>query len=65
LRPNPGTRAAAGLTQLVFPIWWRSLVSGSDLATGVLTARNTLLVAAAALSCWQIARCGRADHPGT
>jgi len=55
--------AAAGLTQLVFPIWWRSLVNGSDLATGVLTARNTLLVAAAALSCWQIARCGRADHP--
>jgi Glycosyltransferase family 87 len=55
--------AAAGLTQLVFPIWWRSLVHGSDLATGVLTARNTLLVAAAALSCWQIARCGQADHP--
>jgi hypothetical protein len=55
--------AAAGLTQLVFPIWWRSLVNGSDLATGVLTARNTLLVAAAALSWWQIARCGQADHP--
>jgi Glycosyltransferase family 87 len=55
--------AAAGLTQLVFPIWWRSLVSGSDLATGVLAARNTLLLAAAALSCWRIARCEQADHP--
>jgi Glycosyltransferase family 87 len=48
--------AAAGLTQLVFPIWWRGLVFGSDLATGVLTARNLLLVTAAALSCWRIAR---------
>lgn len=47
---------AAGLTQLIFPIGWRSLLHGSDLVTGVLTARNILLVVAAALSCWQIAR---------
>jgi hypothetical protein len=47
---------AAGLTQLIFPIGWRSLLYGSDWVTGVLTARNTLLVLAAALSCWQIAR---------
>jgi hypothetical protein len=55
--------AAAGLTQLVFPIWWRGVVFGSDLATGVLTARNLLLVAAAALSCWRITRAARPPHP--
>jgi hypothetical protein len=55
--------AAAGLTQLVFPIWWRGVVLGSDLATGVLTARNLLLVAAAALSCWRITRAARPPRP--
>jgi Glycosyltransferase family 87 len=47
--------AAAGLTQLIFPIGWPSLVHGSGLVTGVLVARNVLLVAAAAVSCWRIA----------
>ena len=46
--------AAVGLTQLVFPIGWSRLLSGSGLVTGVLGARNVLLVAAAALSCWRI-----------
>ena len=51
--------AAAGLTQLIFPIGWLSLVSRSGVATGVLTARNVLLVLAAALSCWRIISAGR------
>ena len=38
--------AAAGLTQLIFPIWWYRLVDGSDAVTGVLVARNVLLVVA-------------------
>jgi hypothetical protein len=46
--------AAAGLTQLIFPLGWHSLVTGSDAVTGVLAARNLLLAAAAALSCWRI-----------
>ena len=46
--------AAAGLTQLIFPIEWPSLVHGSDAVTGLLAARNVLLVVAAALSCWRI-----------
>jgi Glycosyltransferase family 87 len=46
--------AAAGLTQLIFPLGWRGLLSGSDLFTGVLAARNVVLVVAAALSCWRI-----------
>ncbi len=46
--------AAAGLTQLIFPIGWASLVHGSGLVTGVLAARNLVLVVAAALSCWRI-----------
>ncbi len=50
--------AAAGLTQLVFPTGWLSLLSGSDVATGVLAARNMLLVLAAALSCWRIGLAG-------
>ena len=48
--------AAAGLTQLIFPIEWRGLVYGSDAATGVLAARNALLAVAAVLSCWRILR---------
>jgi hypothetical protein len=54
--------AAAGLTQVVFPIKWLSLVSGSDAATGVLAARNVLLVLAAALSCWRILRVTSPGH---
>ena len=46
--------AAAGLTQLIFPIGWHSLLNGSDAVTGVLVARNVLLAVAAALSCWRI-----------
>jgi hypothetical protein len=46
--------AAAGLTQLIFPIGWISLVHGSDAVTGVLAARNVLLAVAAALSCLRI-----------
>ena len=47
--------AADGLTQLIFPFGWGPLLHGSDLVTGVLTARNVVLAAAAALSCWRIA----------
>jgi len=59
--------AADVLTQLVFPFGWRSLLQGSDPMTGVLTARNVLLVAAAAVSCWRVAalslrRPAAADH---
>ncbi len=54
--------AAAGLTQVIFPIEWRSLVSGSDAVTGVLAARNVLLVLAAALSCWRILRVTSPGH---
>ena len=46
--------AAAGLTQLIFPIWWQTLLNGSDAVTGILVARNVLLAVAAALSCWRI-----------
>ena len=46
--------AAAGLTQLIFPIGWHGLLYGSDVVTGVLTARNMLLVLAAALACGRI-----------
>src|SRR5215469_614200 len=48
--------AAAALTQVVFPIGWTSLLSESVAATIVLVARNTLLVAAAILSCQRILR---------
>ena len=56
--------AAAGLTQLIFPIGWHSLVHGSDAVTGVLAARNMLLVAAAALSCWRILSVTSPSHEG-
>jgi hypothetical protein len=46
--------AAAGLTQLIFPIGWHGLIYGSGPVTGVLAARNLLLVAAAAVSCQRI-----------
>ncbi len=46
--------AAAALTQVVFPIGWPSLISGSAAVTGVLVVRNTLLVIATVLSCQRI-----------
>jgi hypothetical protein len=42
--------AVAGLTQVVFPIGWPSLVAGSGAVTAVLVARNVLLAVAAVLS---------------
>ncbi len=54
--------AAAGLTQLIFPIGWTSLVHGSDAVTAVLAARNVLLAVAAALSCWRILRVTSPGH---
>ena len=54
--------AAAGLTQLIFPIWWYRLVHGSDVVTAVLVARNVLLVVAAALSCWRILSASAPGH---
>ncbi len=46
--------AAAGLTQLIFPIGWQGLLSGSGAVTAALTARNLLLVGAAVVSCRRI-----------
>lgn len=51
--------AAAGLTQVFFPLAWPSLLAGSGAATGVLVARNVLLVGAAALSCWRLLRASK------
>ncbi len=51
---------AAGLTQLNFPWDGASLLGGSALLTGVLVARNVLLVGAAAVSCWRLVRPVRA-----
>jgi hypothetical protein len=51
--------ACAGLTGLIFPVWWPDLLSGSAAVTGVLVARNTLLVATAAASCRRILRASR------
>jgi hypothetical protein len=45
---------AALLTVAVFPAGWQSLLAGSATITGILTARNVLLVAAAAASCWRV-----------
>ena len=53
--------AAAGLTQVIFPVGWPSLLAGSGAVTCVLAARNGLLVVAAALSCQRILR---ATSPG-
>lgn len=50
--------AATGLTQLIFPVGWHALLSGAGPVTAVLTARNTLLVVATALSCWRVAVIG-------
>jgi hypothetical protein len=48
--------AAAALTQVVFPLGWPSLISGSAAVTGVLVARNALLIVATVLSCQRILR---------
>ncbi|HEX6525396.1 MAG TPA: glycosyltransferase family 87 protein [Streptosporangiaceae bacterium] len=56
---------AAGLTQVVFPIGWKQLVHGSDLITVVLTVRDLLLVAAAALSCARIFSASRSNAAGS
>jgi hypothetical protein len=61
--------AAAGLTQVIFPVGWPGLLSGSGAVTAVLAARNGLVVAAAALSCQRILRAtspgGEDPSPGT
>jgi hypothetical protein len=57
--------AAALLTVIVFPAGWVSLLRGSAIFTGVLAARDALLAAAAAVSCWRVlsaARSGGEDH---
>jgi hypothetical protein len=46
--------AAALLTVLVFPVGWQSLLRGSAMITGILAARDALLAAAAAVSCWRL-----------
>ncbi len=56
--------AAAGLTQVIFPVEWPGLVAGSAAITGVLVARNMLLVAAAALSCQRLFSASSAGGEG-
>jgi hypothetical protein len=46
--------AAALLTVLVFPTEWQGLLRGSAMSTGILAARDALLAAAAAASCWRV-----------
>jgi hypothetical protein len=56
--------AAALLTVLVFPIGWQSLLRGSAMITGILAARNALLAAAAAASCWRVLSATRSGGEG-
>lgn len=56
--------AATGLTELLFPALWPDLLSGAAAGTSVLVARNTLLVAAAVLSCRRILRASWPDREG-
>jgi hypothetical protein len=42
------------LTVAVFPAGWAGLLKGSTAITGILVARNTLLAATAAASCWRV-----------
>lgn len=56
--------AAALLTVIVFPVGWLSLLRGSALMTGILAARNALLVAAAAASCLRVLGAVRAGGEG-
>jgi hypothetical protein len=46
--------AVAGLTVAVYPAGWYLLIRGSGAITGLLVARNALLVVAAAASCRRI-----------
>jgi len=48
--------AVAGLTVAVYPAGWYPLIRGSGAITGLLVARNALLVVAAAVSCRRILR---------
>jgi hypothetical protein len=50
---------AALLTVIVFPGGWESLLRGSAMFTGILAARNALLAAAAAVSCWRVLSAAR------
>ncbi|MFJ5216566.1 glycosyltransferase 87 family protein [Streptomyces sp. NPDC088354] len=56
--------AATVLTTLDFPLLFRDLLDGSVLAVGVLTARNLLLVAAAAVSATRLLRATRRAGTG-
>ena len=47
------------LTVLVFPAEWVSLLQGSAMSTGILVARDALLTAAAAVSCWRVLSAAR------
>jgi len=51
--------AAALLTVIVFPAGWRALLGGSAVITGILAARDALLVTAAAVSCWRVLSAAR------
>jgi len=51
--------AIAALTQVVFPLMYRSLLTGNALIAVVLVARNVGLVALLVLVCTQLARGGR------
>ena len=53
---------AALLTVIVFPAGWQSLLRGSAVFTGILAARNALLAAAAAASCWRVLRAARSGE---
>ena len=57
---------AALLTVIVFPAGWPSLLRGSAMFTGILAARDALLTAAAAASCWRVLSAARAggDNDG-
>lgn len=52
---------AALLTVTVFPVGWLSLLKGSATVTGILVARNALLVATAAVSCWRVLSIAKPD----
>ena len=51
--------AAALLTVIVFPAGWQGLLGGSAMITGILAARDALLAAAAAASCWRVLSASR------
>jgi hypothetical protein len=57
--------AVALLTVVVFPAEWQGLLRGSAMSTGILVARDALLAATAAASCWRVlsaARSSGGDH---